>query len=82
MKITPGLNFRLDKKRDYIGSCLDDKGDPVDLYFDTKLDYYVARYGDERNNYSAMDTTVINRPDMVGHVLRIACRYYEARING
>lgn len=81
MKINSERKFRLDKKRDYIGSCLDDKGDPVDLYFDPK-DYYVARYGDERNNYSAMNTIVINRPDMIGHLLRLACRYHEARING
>ena len=74
LQITKSRKYKLDKRYKYLGTC-NDKGCIVDLYHNEKLDYYISRYGEERNNYSAMSCLVAKRSDMVSHVLRIAYRY-------
>lgn len=76
MQIIKDRQYKLDPNRLYLGTCTD-KGEYVDLYYDKKSDYYIGRYGNEKNNYSAMSSLVASRSDMIGHVLRIAYRYYR-----
>ena len=76
MQISTKRNFKLDPKNLYFGSCTD-KGAAVDLYYNKKLNYYIGRYGEEAENYTAVDTIVADREDMVGHILRIAYNYHK-----
>ena len=72
MKITQDKQYTHYKKsHTYLGTVVE-KGIPVDLYFDAALSRYVARYGSEKDNYTAMDVKLAASPAMITHVMHKA----------